>query len=98
MTKDEIIDLMIADCGFKTKGTGEKVFQVFMDSIIEGLQKDGEVQLGFGKFKKITRSARIGRNPQTGESIEIPEKQVVKFIAAKTFKEEIQDPEEEINQ
>jgi nucleoid DNA-binding protein len=39
----------------------------------------------------------MGRNPQTGEEVEIPERDIVKFIASKTFKEEIQDPEE-INQ
>jgi DNA-binding protein HU-beta len=97
MTKDELTDFIALSCGFKTKGTGEKVFQVLIDSIIEGLQTDGEVQLGFGKFKKIHRSARMGRNPQTGEEVEIPERDIVKFIASKTFKEEIQDPEE-INQ
>lgn len=95
MTKDELIDLMMLDSGIKTKATIEKVYDAMINGIVEGLQKDGEVQLSpFGKFKKINRQARMGRNPQTGESIEIPAKTVAKFIAAKPLKAEIQEPEE----
>ena len=95
MTKDELIEQVMIDTGIKTKGTAEKAFDTLLSTIIQGLQIDGEVQLGIGKFKKVRRSARMGRNPQTGESIEIPERTVVKFISSKGFKEEIQDPDVE---
>lgn len=47
---------------------------------------DAEVVLpGLGKLKATTRAARIGRNPQTGEPVEIPERMVVKFSAGKAL-------------
>jgi DNA-binding protein HU-beta len=94
-TRDELIDAIMLDTGIKTKTTAEKAFDALLNGIISGLQEDGEVQLTFGKFKKVHRNARMGRNPQTGESIEIPAKTVVKFYASKSFKEEMQDPDVE---
>lgn len=94
-TRDELIDKMMLDSGIKTKTTAEKVFDSLLNGIVDGLQKDGEVLISLGKFKKINRPARMGRNPQTGESIEIPPKTVVKFYASKGLKEEIQDPDEQ---
>jgi DNA-binding protein HU-beta len=46
--------------------------------------------VGFGTFSSSERSARIGRNPQTGNSIRIPAKKVVKFSPGKSLKEAIQ--------
>ena len=58
--------------------------------IKEELQKGEEVNLtGFVSFKPGTSAARTGRNPQTGETINIPEKKVVKIKAGKTLKEAI---------
>lgn len=92
-TKDDLIDVIMLDTGIKTKATAEKVFDSMIQAIIGGLQTDGEVQISMGKFKKVHRSARMGRNPQTGESLEIPAKTVVKFYASKSMKVDIQDPE-----
>ena len=48
----------------------------------------GEFSLpGIGKLKLTVRAARIGRNPQTGVAVEIPEKKAVKFVAAKQLKD-----------
>lgn len=58
--------------------------------IKEELQRGGEVNLtGFVSFKPGVRAARTGRNPQTGETINIPETKVVKIKAGKTLKEAI---------
>ena len=60
-------------------------------TVIEGfssaLSKGETIQLiGFGTFKVSDRKARKGRNPQTGEEIDIPEAKVVKFTAGKALK------------
>jgi len=52
------------------------------------MKKEGEVPLaGLGKFKVSKRQARTGRNPATGEAIQIPAKTVVKFTVAKALKD-----------
>lgn len=60
-------------------------------AILAGLKMDGEVKLaGFGKFTVAEREARQGRNPQTGESIQIEASKNVRFKAASALKDEIQ--------
>lgn len=70
-----------------------------VDAVIKELQSvmtqqmkaKGEVRLpGFGTFKTLERSARTGRNPKTGEPLEIGAKTVVAFVAGKSLKESIQ--------
>lgn len=64
----------------RTNSTAKHFIESTLYAIKQGLETDGEVRLqGFGIFKIHTRKERIGRNPATGESITIPEKQVVKF-------------------
>lgn len=60
-------------------------------AIHAGLKMDGEVKLaGFGKFTVAEREARQGRNPQTGEAIQIEASKNVRFKAASALKDEIQ--------
>lgn len=60
---------------------------VFAD-IVSELRINGIANVkGFGKFTVVERAARIGRNPRTGESVEIASKRVVKFTPAKALKE-----------
>ncbi len=60
-------------------------------AILAGLKMDGEVKLaGFGKFTVAEREARQGRNPQTGEAIQIEASKNLRFKAASALKDEIQ--------
>lgn len=60
----------------------KKVLEAFIQTVSETLPKNEKVVLiGFGTFSVFQRSARKGRNPQTGKLIEIPAKKVVKFKA-----------------
>lgn len=60
-------------------------------AILAGLKMDGEVKLaGFGKFTVAEREARQGRNPQTGDAIQIEASKNVRFKAASALKDEIQ--------
>ncbi|HOV88136.1 MAG TPA: HU family DNA-binding protein [Syntrophobacteraceae bacterium] len=54
-----------------------------IDVIAESLEKDNVQLTGLGTFKKVTLPAREGRNPKTGETIQIPERAVVRFKPSK---------------
>lgn len=57
-------------------------------AVLEGIIKKQDLQLvGLGSFKQVTRAARQGRNPKTGETIAIPEKTVVKFKPSKAIRD-----------
>ena len=61
-----------------------------ISSIIKALGKGGPVSLiGFGTFKVSEKKARKGRNPQTGEEIDIAASKVAKFVAGKALKEAV---------
>lgn len=95
MNREELVDKLMIDTGIKTKTTAERAFDSLLNSIKIGLKEDGEVTIPpFGKFKTVLRAARVGRNPQNGEEIEIPERTVVKFLSSKGLKNDIQEPED----
>ena len=59
-------------------------------SVRDGLKDGGKISLiGFGSFSVLERKARKGRNPKTGDEIEIPASKSVKFSPAKRLKEDI---------
>lgn len=73
-----------------TMSSVDKVLRGLADAAMAELHDGGEVTLiGIGKLKASTRVARTGRNPKTGESIEIPAKNTVKFSPAKTMTDAI---------
>jgi DNA-binding protein HU-beta len=89
MSKSELIDKLAADVSLpKTKV--KEVVDAFVKAINDGLAASGKVTLsGLGNFTKTTRKARSGRNPKTGETIQIPEKVGVKFKAASQLTESL---------
>lgn len=89
MTKTELVEALVGETDLPKKDTKE--FLVALTSVVEKtLKRGGDVPLsGLGKFKVQNRKARIGRNPQTGESIKIPAKKVVKFTVAKNLKDTV---------
>lgn len=91
MNKTELIDA-IADGAEVTKVLAGKVLEVITQTITDALKQGDQVVLpGFGSFSTSVRSARQGRNPQTGEIINIKEARVAKFKAGKVLKESVQD-------
>ncbi len=81
MNKSDLIDSMASDAGI-SKATAKKALDSFLGNVKTAL-KDGErVSLvGFGTWSVSERAAREGRNPQTGKTIQIAAKNVVKFKA-----------------
>ncbi|MFL9844768.1 HU family DNA-binding protein [Flavobacterium rhizosphaerae] len=79
MNKSELIDAIAADAGI-SKGAAKKALESFVNNVSGSLAKGGRVSLvGFGSFSVSERAAREGRNPQSGETIKIAAKKVVKF-------------------
>ncbi|MBA22434.1 MAG: DNA-binding protein [Flavobacteriales bacterium] len=81
MNKTELIDAMAADAGI-SKAAAKKALESFLGNIQSSLKGGGRVSLvGFGSWSVSARAARDGRNPQTGATIKIAAKNVVKFKA-----------------
>lgn len=79
MNKSDLIDAMAADAGI-TKASAKKALDSFLGNVEGTLKKGDRVSLvGFGSWSVSERAARDGRNPQTGKTIRIPAKKVVKF-------------------
>ncbi len=81
MNKTDLIGKMAADAGI-TKAQAQAALNSFLDSSTEAMKKGDKVVLvGFGTFSVNKRDARKGRNPLTGQEINIPAKRVVRFKA-----------------
>ena len=89
MNKAELINAVAAATEFSKKDT-EAVISATLDAITAALQEGEKVQLvGFGSFEVKKRAARLGRNPKTKESIEIPASVVPVFKAGKALKDSV---------
>ncbi len=81
MNKAQLIDAIAGEAGL-TKADAKKALDAFV-KVTGGALKQGDrvALVGFGSFGVSARSARTGRNPQTGKEIKIPAKKVIKFKA-----------------
>jgi DNA-binding protein HU-beta len=89
MNKTELIE-EVADKAGLTKAQTQDVLKALVSTITETVANGNKVILvGFGSFEPKVRSAREGRNPQTGETIQIPAARVPTFSAGKAFREAV---------
>ncbi|MBF1999788.1 MAG: HU family DNA-binding protein [Synechococcales cyanobacterium C42_A2020_086] len=89
MNKGELVDA-IAEKTQATKKEADAVLTAVIESIMEAVAAGDKVTLvGFGTFEPRQRSAREGRNPQTGKALKIPATTVPAFSAGKQFKEKV---------
>jgi len=89
MNKAELVEEMADQTGL-TKRTSKEALDAVVSAIIDSLVKEERVTLvGFGTFQVVSRKARRGRNPQTGEEIQIPAKKVPKFKPGKGLREKV---------
>ncbi|MCQ2218837.1 MAG: HU family DNA-binding protein [Paludibacteraceae bacterium] len=85
MTKAELIDAIASQSGL-TKADSQKALDATVKAISEMLKAGGNLQLvGFGTFSVEERAAREGRNPATGEKMQIPAKKVAKWKPSKNL-------------
>lgn len=88
MNKSDLINEVAK--AVKTKKDAEAAVDCVLSSIIKELGKGGSVSLiGFGTFKVVGRKARKGRNPQTGQELDIAASKAPKFVAGKALKDAV---------
>jgi DNA-binding protein HU-beta len=89
MNKGELVD-KVSERANVTKKQADNVLSAALDVIMDAVAEDEKVTLvGFGSFEPRTRQAREGRNPRTGEKMEIPATKVPAFSAGKLFKDKV---------
>ena len=89
MNKTELITAVAEKTGL-TKKDAERVVNATIESITESLAKGDKVNVsGFGIFEVKAREARVGRNPRTKETIQIPATKLPAFKASKTLKDTV---------
>ncbi len=89
MNKSDLIDAMRDAMGI-TRADAERAVEAFINTVTDSLKKGDQVAIaGLGIFEAKMRAARTGRNPRTGEAIEIKAMRVPKFRAAKALKDAV---------
>jgi DNA-binding protein HU-beta len=88
MTKAEVINALASRTGMARKEAAEAV-NLFLDTVREALERGEKVSLvGFGTFYVKEKNARQGRNPRTGQRINIPPKRVATFKPGRSFRQQ----------
>ncbi len=89
MNKNDLIDAVASSANL-TKADATRAIDSVIDSISGSLSKGEEVRLvGFGTFSVMQRKATTGRNPRTGDPIQIPASKQPKFKAGKTLRDKV---------
>lgn len=89
MTKADLIESVAAKLDLP-KGQAERAVNLVFEDIVKALRNGDKINVsGFGTFAVSERKARTGRNPKTGESIDIPASKTAKFKAGKSLKDEL---------
>jgi DNA-binding protein HU-beta len=89
MNKTELVDAIAKTADVK-KADAEKILNATISVISKNLKKAGKIQIiGFGSFEVRQRTARTGRNPQTGATIKIKASKSAAFVAGKALKEAV---------
>jgi len=93
MTRSELIAGLAEDNPHLTIGDVERIVAALFDEMTAALARNERVELrGFGAFTVKHRNARAGRNPRTGETVEVEQKSVPFFKAGKELRERINKP------
>jgi DNA-binding protein HU-beta len=90
MAKAELVKALKEKANLATSAQAEAAYDGLFNIISSALKKGDTVAIsGFGSFKTVQRKARKGRNPRTGQEIQIPASKAVKFTAGKGLKENL---------
>jgi integration host factor subunit beta len=87
MTKADLVD-RVTELGDLTRRDGEVIVETLFDAVIDALRGDDKVEVrGFGSFRSRQRKPRMGRNPKTGASVDVPAKRVPYFKPSKELRD-----------
>jgi integration host factor subunit beta len=89
MTKADLVDKVVS-LGDLTRRDGEVIVDTLFESVIGALKSGDKIEIrGFGSFRTRQRNSRIGRNPRTGERVEVPAKRIPFFKPAKELRDTV---------
>ena len=89
LTKADLVE-EVARVTQLTKKQAEAIVNLVFQTIVDSLRSGRKIELrGFGSFRIRNRGARIGRNPKTGEKVEVPPKRIPYFKPGKELKEQL---------
>jgi integration host factor subunit beta len=89
-TKREIAE-SVARKTAQTQLIAKEIIQKFLDEVVEELAKGNKLEFrDFGVFEVVMRKPRVGRNPRTGQRVEVPEKRVATFTMGRLMRERVQ--------
>lgn len=89
MNKPQIV-AQIAEKTGESKASVERFLNAFEETVVEAVANDTEVKItGFLAVASAVRSARVMKNPRTGDPIEVPEKKTVRVRVLKTFRDKV---------
>ena len=87
MTKADLIEKVSRAAGMSRKDS-EGIIETIFESIVQALRSSDKLEVrGFGSFRTRERKSRVGRNPKTGERVEVPPKRVPYFKPSKALKD-----------
>lgn len=90
MTKSELIERLTLRYPQMNASAVEESVKLVIEKICQTLEKGDRVEIrGFGSFSLHHRDARVGRNPKTGESVDVPAKSIPYFRAGKELRERV---------
>lgn len=90
MTKAELVKQLKEEAGLDSLAQAEKAYNTLFSKLAEALKNGESISIsGFGSFKTVKRAARKGRNPRTGQEIQISESTSVKFTPSRALKESL---------
>ncbi len=93
LTKADLIEEVLKITELPRKES-ETIVETIFDSIIEAIQKGEKIEIrGFGSFRTRQRKGRVGRNPKTGEKVEVPAKRIPFFKPSKELKDFVNSEE-----
>jgi integration host factor subunit beta len=93
LTKADLIEEVLRITELPRKES-ETIVETIFESIIDALQKGDKIEIrGFGSFRTRQRRGRVGRNPKTGEKVEVPAKKIPFFKPSKELKDFVNSPE-----
>jgi integration host factor subunit beta len=89
ITKKQLVEKISMQTG-QTKVVTKETVQLFLDTITSELENSNRIELrDFGVFEVKKRAARVGRNPKTGETVQVPTRNVVTFKVGRKMKQNV---------
>jgi len=94
MTKADLIE-EVSRLAELTRKDSEVIVETIFDSIVNSLRAGDKIEIrGFGSFRTRQRKPRVGRNPKTGDRVDVPAKKIPFFKPSKELKDVVNNPEE----